>query len=296
MKRLIDRKFCGLQRYVVVLLVFLLLMLQFSAAAIAAPAEIEVVPAVTAEAAVVMNLDTGEVLYGKKEHERRPPASLTKVMTGYLLVKQMDLQKPVTVSEQAARTGESSLNLKTGDVLTVENLLHGALMKSANDACVALAEDMAGSEEQFAQWMNLQACLLGCSNTWFVNASGLPAEQHYSSAYDLAVMTRAAMQEDAFADIVQTQQYRVTWMDNRKLLVRNTNRLLREYPGAIGVKTGTTSEAGQCLIAVAEKEGKRIVVVVLKSRNRFYDAVQLLDYGLSAGPKSGILNSRSINN
>lgn len=296
MKRLINWKFCGLRRFVITLLAFLLLMLQLPAAAIAAPAETEIVPAVTAEAAVVMNLDTGEVLYGKKEHERRPPASLTKVMTGYLLVKQKDLQKPVTVSEQAARTGESSLNLKTGDVLTAENLLHGALLKSANDACVALAEDMAGSEEQFAQWMNLQACLLGCSNTRFANASGLPAEHHYSSAYDLAVMTRAAMQDDVFADIVQTQQYRVTWTDNRQLLVRNTNRLLREYPGAIGVKTGTTSEAGQCLIAVAEKEGKRIAVVVLKSRNRFYDAVQLLDYGLSAGPKSGILNSRSINN
>lgn len=268
----------------------------FPAAAMAESADVEIVPAVTAEAAVVMNLDTGEVLYGKNEHERRPPASLTKVMTGYLSVKQASLEELVTVSEQAASTGESSLNLKTGDVLTVNNLLHGALMKSANDACVALAEEMAGSEEEFARWMNLEACLLGCSNTKFVNSNGLPAEDHYSSAYDLAVMTRAAMQQEIFADIVQTQQYRVKWADKRQLLVRNTNRLLREYPGAIGVKTGTTNEAGQCLIAVAEKEGKRIVVVVLKSRNRFYDAAELLDYGLSAERKSGILNSRSINN
>ena len=270
---------------------FWCIMLLFPASAHADVQQTEIVPAVTAEAAVVMDLDTGEVLYGKCEHERRPPASLTKVMTGYLLLKQLELQQTVTVSREAAATGESSLNLKSGDRLTVENLLHGALMKSANDACVALAEKAAGSEAAFAQQMNLQACILGCSNTNFCNSNGLPAENHYSSAYDLAVMTRAAMQQEVFAEIVQKQQYRVKWTDGRQLMVRNTNRLLREYPGAIGVKTGTTNEAGQCLIAVAEKAGKRIIVVVLKSKNRFYDAVALLDYGLSAERKSGILNS-----
>lgn len=258
----------------------------------AAMASTDVVPAVTAEAVLVMDLDTGEVLYGKNEHERRPPASLTKVMTGYLVVKQADLQQVTTISEQAAATGESSLNLKAGDQLTMEHLLYGALMKSANDACVALAEQMAGSEAAFVQRMNLQACLLGCSNTHFCNTNGLPAENHYASAYDLAVMTRLAMQQELFAKIVQQQQYRVRWSDGRQLLVRNTNRLLREYPGAIGVKTGTTNEAGQCLIAVAEKEGKRIIVVVLKSKNRFYDAVALLEYGLSAERKSGIRNNK----
>ena len=228
-----------------------------------------------------MDLDTGQVLYGKGEHERRPPASLTKVMTGYLAGKQFQAQQWITVSETAASTGESSLNLKTGDVLTFDALLHGALMKSANDACVALAEYMAGTEKNFVQNMNLQACLLGCKDTNFCNSNGLPAEGHYSSAYDLALMTRAAMQNETFAAIVQKQQYMVHWQDGRQLLVRNTNRLLREYPGAIGVKTGTTNEAGQCLIAVAEKAGKRVIVVVLKSKNRFYDAVALLDYGLS---------------
>ena len=249
--------------------------------AMPAPANGAVLPAITAEAAVVMDLDTGQVLYGKGEHERRPPASLTKVMTGYLAGKQFQAQQWITVSETAASTGESSLNLKTGDVLTFDALLHGALMKSANDACVALAEYMAGTEKNFVQNMNLQACLLGCKDTNFCNSNRLPAEGHYSSAYDLALMTRAAMQNETFAAIVQKQQYMVHWQDGRQLLVRNTNRLLREYPGAIGVKTGTTNEAGQCLIAVAEKAGKRVIVVVLKSKNRFYDAVALLDYGLS---------------
>lgn len=258
---------------------------------IAPSASAETVPAITAEAAVVMDLDTGRVLYGKGAHERRPPASLTKVMTGYLVAKQADLQQTVTVSAEAAATGESSLNLKQGDQLTMAHLLHGALMKSANDACVALAEQIAGSEAAFVHNMNLQACLLGCADTYFCNTNGLPAAGHYSSAYDLAVMTRAAMQNKTFAAIVQQQEYLVRWLDGRQLLVHNTNRLLREYPGAIGVKTGTTNEAGQCLIAVAEKEGKRIIVVVLKSKNRFLDAEQLLDYGLSVEHRSGILGS-----
>ena len=266
--------------------------------AMPAPANGAVLPAITAEAAVVMDLDTGQVLYGKGEHERRPPASLTKVMTGYLAGKQFQAQQWITVSETAASTGESSLNLKTGDVLTFDALLHGALMKSANDACVALAEYMAGTEKNFVQNMNLQACLLGCKDTNFCNSNGLPAEGHYSSAYDLALMTRAAMQNEPFAAIVQKQQYMVHWQDGRQLLVRNTNRLLREYPGAIGVKTGTTNEAGQCLIAVAEKAGKRVIVVVLKSKNRFYDAVALLDYGLSTQlgtetPRSAIHNKET---
>ena len=266
--------------------------------AMPAPANGAVLPAITAEAAVVMDLDTGQVLYGKGEHERRPPASLTKVMTGYLAGKQFQAQQWITVSEPAASTGESSLNLKTGDVLTFDALLHGALMKSANDACVALAEYMAGTEKNFVQNMNLQACLLGCKDTNFCNSNGLPAEGHYSSAYDLALMTRAAMQNETFAAIVQKQQYMVHWQDGRQLLVRNTNRLLREYPGAIGVKTGTTNEAGQCLIAVAEKAGKRVIVVVLKSKNRFYDAVALLDYGLSTQlgtetPRSAIHNKET---
>lgn len=239
------------------------------------------VPEITAEAAVMIDLTTGEVLYGKNEHERRPPASLTKVMTGYLAVKAHNLnQQSVIVSEMAAETGESSLNLKTGDVLIFEHLLYGALLKSANDACVAIAEYMAGSEDIFVDNMNLQACLLGCSNTHFENTNGLPADNHYSSAYDLALMTRAAMHVPRFAKIVQTQKHTIQWSDGRKLLVHNTNRLLREYPGAIGVKTGTTNEAGQCLIAVAEKSDKQVAVVVLKSKNRFYDATVLLDYAL----------------
>lgn len=273
-------------RMVKTIFLCVLLFFLFPSALVAQP-----VPEITAEAAVILDFDTGTVLYGKQEQERRPPASLTKVMTGYLAAKHKELfSQYVAVSEQAAETGESSLNLKPEDVLTFEHLLYGALLKSANDACVAIAEYMAGAEDVFVENMNLQACLLGCANTHFENTNGLPDENHYASAYDLAIMTRAAMQVPEFAQIVQTQEHMVQWQDGRKLLVYNTNRLLREYPGAIGVKTGTTNEAGQCLIAVAEKEGKRVIVVVLKSRNRFYDATVLLDYALE---ESGGLKERT---
>ncbi len=246
---------------------------------VASPVFAQTVPQITAEAAVLMDMDTGQVLYGKSEHQRRPPASLTKVMTGYIATKQYDqMQQEVVVSKQAAQTGESSLNLKENDILFFEELLYGAMLKSANDACVAIAEHLWGSEETFVDHMNLQACLLGCANTKFQNTNGLPADEHYSSAYDLALMSRAAMQVPQFAQIVQTQKHTVLWQDGRKRLSHNTNRLLKEYPGVIGVKTGTTNEAGQCLIAVAEKGGKRLVVVVLKSKNRFYDAKVLFDY------------------
>ena len=253
------------------------------------PVFAQAVPEITAEAAVLMDMDTCEILYGKAEHERRPPASLTKVMTGYMAARaQTMMRQEVIISKEAAETGESSLNLKAEDVLLFEELLYGALLKSANDACVAIAERMSRSEDIFVQNMNLQACLLGCANTQFQNTHGLPAENHYSSAYDLALMTRAAMQIPQFAQIVQTQTHTVLWQDGRKLPIRNTNRLLREYPGAIGVKTGTTNEAGQCLIAVAEKAGKRLVVVVLKSKNRFYDATVLLDYAFGLEKYDGL--------
>lgn len=258
------------------------------------PAYAQSIPAITAEAAILMDLNTGEVLYGKQEHQKRPPASLTKVMTGYLAAKHMlDREQFVTISTFAAETGESSLDLKPDDVLSFEHLLYGALLKSANDACVAIAEYIAGSEEAFIDMMNLQACLLGCANTKFKNTNGLPEENHYSSAYDLAVMTRAAMQNQTFAQIVQTKNHLVQWQDGRKLLVHNTNRLLREYPGAIGVKTGTTNEAGQCLIAVAERDERKVVVVVLKSKNRFYDATVLLDYALKEPFNSVILSKET---
>ena len=183
-------------------------------------------------------------------------------------------------SPYAAATGESTLNLKAGEQINLENLLYGALLRSANDSCVAIAELVAGEEERFVEMMNLQGKLLGCQNTQFCNTNGLPDPEHYSSAYDLALITRAALQEPVFRQIVAEKEKVVVWKGSRQQKVKNTNRLLSEYPGAIGVKTGTTNAAGQCLIGAARLEEKEVVVVILKSKNRFADAKKLLDYGL----------------
>lgn len=237
-------------------------------------------PEISAEAAIVMDLYTGEIIYEKAAFEQRPPASLTKVMTAYLALKLGDLQEIADISPYAAATGESTLNLKAGEQINLENLLYGALLRSANDSCVAIAELVAGEEERFVEMMNLQGKLLGCQNTQFCNTNGLPDPEHYSSAYDLALITRAALQEPVFRQIVAEKEKVVVWKGSRQQKVKNTNRLLTEYPGAIGVKTGTTNAAGQCLIGAARLEEKEVVVVILKSKNRFADAKKLLDYGL----------------
>ena len=202
-------------------------------------------------------------------------------MTGYLLIKQADLQKTVTVSEQAASTGESSLNLKPGDVLTVNHLLHGALMKSANDACVALGELVAGSEEGFVAQMNKRAKELGMNNTTFINCTGLDADGHLTSAHDVAIMSSELLKHPLIKD------YSTVWMDtlrDGKSELVNTNKLVRFYKGTTGLKTGTTGTAGYCLSATAERDGMELVAVVMAgdtSNDRFNGAKKLLDYGFA---------------
>lgn len=169
-------------------------------------------PALTAEAAILMDLQSGEILYCKNAYESRPPASLTKVMTTILAIEhQPDLSYTATVSPAAAATGESRLNLQAGEQITLENLLYGALLKSGNDACVAIAENVAPDEEDFVWRMNLKAQLLGCVSTTFQNTNGLPDDQHKSCAYDLAVIARYALQNDTFSQIVQTRYATIHW-------------------------------------------------------------------------------------
>lgn len=239
-------------------------------------------PKITAEAAILIDGKTGEILYEKNAFEPRPPASLTKVMTALLAVELGDLKATVSVSENAAHTGESRLNLMAGESIDLENLLYGALLKSGNDTCVAIGEYIGGDEKKFVEMMNLKAKLLGCGQTNFVNTNGLPDPSHYSTAYDLSLMARAGLQNPTFKTIVQTQYYTVHWKNKRQVQIKNTNRLLQFYDGAIGVKTGTTNAAGQCLIAAAQRNDTQLIVVVLKSSNRFLDSTILLDYGFAS--------------
>lgn len=235
---------------------------------------------VTAEAAVLMDVETGDILYGKQAHKQRPPASTTKIMTAILGLELGHPDEMVTVSSKAAAVGESSLYLDPGEKINLYELITGAMIRSGNDACVAISEHIAGSEEQFVKWMNWKALALGAQNTNFVNTNGLPRKEHYSTAYDLALMGRYGLQLPQFVSITRIKETEIHFSEPDILMdVRNTNKLLWNYPFADGVKTGTTTAAGKCLVASATKEGRQLLVVVLNAPDRFGDAKKLLEWG-----------------
>lgn len=232
-------------------------------------------PAITAHAAILFENTTGTVLYGKNEHVRRSPASLTKIMTALLAFESGRMDDTVTISRRAAGLGGSSLYLKEGQQIPLRELMYGMLLRSGNDAAVAVAEHIAGSVSAFVGMMNQRADELGATNTRFANPHGLDAHNHYSTAFDLTMLSRTALWHKDFAEIVGTvdhtyEEKGITW--------RNTNRLLWSYTGAEGIKTGTTGQAGNCLAAAASREGMQLITVVLGSANRWRDTTTLLDY------------------
>lgn len=235
---------------------------------------------VMAKSAVLLDAQNGEILYCKAPDEKRPPASTTKILTAILAIECGNLNQVVSVSENAANTGEASLHLRPGEKLTLYNLLHGALMKSANDACVAIAEAIAPSEEEFIGLLNMKAKALGAFNTEFFNTNGLPCKGHLTTAYDLAIITRHAMNNPVFADIVKKKTYLLEWEDSsRKTYIKNTNKLLWTYLYTTGVKTGTTDSAGKCLVASAKYGNRQLITVLLNSPDRFSEARRMLEYG-----------------
>lgn len=239
-------------------------------------------PRVTADAAVLMDWRTGIVLWEKNAYQRRAPASTTKIMSGILVAELGRPDDIVTVSRRAAATPGSSAGLRTGDRFTLDEILHGMLLHSGNDACVAAAEHLAGSEAEFVALMNRKAREIGALATHFVNCHGLTAPGHYSTAYDLALMARYALRNPLFARVVATQERHVRPDQGgapRDIVLQNTNRLLWSFEGADGVKTGTTSAAGKCLVASATRGGRRLLAVVLHSSDRWGDAARLLSYG-----------------
>ncbi len=227
----------------------------------------------SATSALLVDLDAGQTLYALRPDEPRPPASTAKLMTALITLRQVSLDGTVTVSATAAGTEGSRMGLVTGETLTVVDLLHGLLIASGNDAAVALAEHVAGSETDFVALMNDTAQTMGLTATHFANPHGLDAEGMTSSATDLLVMARAALEYPVFAEIVATQSIRVAGHD-----LSNTNELLGSHPGADGIKTGTTDEAGECLVASVSRSGHRIVAVVLGSARRYADVRALLDF------------------
>ena len=256
-------------------------------------------PEVEAGAAVLMERETGTVLYESHSHDKLEPASVTKIMTLLLVMEAIDggtvrLEDVITVSSSAAAMGGSQVYLKEGEQMTVDELLKAVAVVSANDAAVALAEHLAGSEAAFVERMDRRAAELGMKDTNFVNCTGLPAAGHLTSAYDIALMSRALMAHPKIRD------YTTIWMDTIRggqFQLSNTNKLVRFYSGCTGLKTGSTDSALYCLSATAEREGMELIAVVLKSptsQKRFDGARALLDYGfanytlLDVGPDEAI--------
>lgn len=233
-------------------------------------------PAVTAQAALVVDLDAGQTLYARRPNEPLPPASTVKLMTALLTVRLADLDGRVVVSAKAAGTPGSRMGLVAGETLTVRDLLFGLLLPSGNDAAVALAEHIGGSEAAFVRLMNETGAALGLQGTHFANAHGSDAAGQSITANDLVILARAALAYPLLAQIVATPSARVA---GRTLT--NTNQLLGVYPGADGVKTGTSDAAGECLAASVTRDGHRLLAVVLGSRDRYADARALLDYALA---------------
>jgi len=242
-------------------------------------------PEVGGKSAVLMELSSGQVLFEKNTHEKLPIASVTKVMTLLLVMEALDgglidLQDPVTCSAEAASMGGSQIWLEPGEIMTVHDLVKAAAVVSANDACAALAEHVAGSIEEFVQRMNIRAAELGMKDTLFKDCSGLD-DTAYSCAYDVALMSRELMKHPLI------KNYTTIWMDtlrNGESQLVNTNKLIRFYQGATGLKTGTTSTAGHNLSATAERNGLGFVAVILgcsTTDERFGGARKLLDHGFA---------------
>ncbi|NLV17529.1 MAG: D-alanyl-D-alanine carboxypeptidase [Syntrophomonadaceae bacterium] len=239
-------------------------------------------PTVQAKAAILVDAASGRVLYEANARQRMSPASVTKIMTALLVVEAGDLDQTVTVSEKAATTPESAVWLETGEKLTREQLLYALMLNSANDSSVALAESIAGTEEVFVEWMNRKARELGLEDTHFCNPHGLEASDHYSSAYDLALMSREAMKHEMFGQVVSSKTKVIPWTGKdfgRQLI--NKNRLLWRYNDANGIKTGYTKAAGNCVVGSAQRGSLTLIAVALNSPCVYDDLKNILDYGFA---------------
>ena len=240
-------------------------------------------PPIHASAAVLIEADSSAVLFSKRHDLRRAPASTTKMMTAIVALEKGDLSKEIKVSRLAAGTPGSTIRLRAGDRLSLKELLEGMMLCSGNDGSMAVAEGVAGNVNAFVSLMNLKAKEIGAINTNFKNPHGLRAPSHYTTALDLALIARYAMTNPKFAQLVSKKTATLRWSDdqNKVVPIRNTNRLLWYLEGADGVKTGTTNEAGRCLVASACREGRRFIAVVLNSGDRWGDCARLLEYGFN---------------
>lgn len=241
-------------------------------------------PEINSRAAIVLEKSTGTILYGKNENEQRKMASTTKIMTCVVVLENVtDLSEIVTISKKAAGIGGSRLGLTTNAQITVKDLLYGLMLCSGNDAAIALAEFAGGSVEGFAALMNNKALELGLTNTHFVTPHGLDNDEHYTTAYELALLTNYALKNETFCKIVSTHSYSVM-INNSSKSIHNTNELLGYLNGVYGVKTGFTNGANRCLVSSCKRGNMDIICVVLGAdtkKFRTQDSIKLIEYAFS---------------
>lgn len=276
------------QRYVMLaLLAFSLVLCSFPAVKAEARRDV----GVSAESAILYHPASGSVLYEKNADDRRGIASTTKIVTALTVLKRCgDLDRTVTIPQEACGVEGSSLYLKPGEKLTVIELLYGLLLASANDAATALAIACAGSVEAFADKMNGIAAEYGLLNSHFSNPHGLDAKDHYSTARDLATVAAAALEDETFREIVSTKRSVIDG-DCEPRYLHNHNKLLDLYPGCVGVKTGYTKKCGRCLVSAAERDGELLIAVTLNAPNDWNDHRSMLDQGFSQLEKRTLLTA-----
>jgi len=234
-------------------------------------------PSLSAASAILMEAESGRVLYRKEDDVQRPIASITKLMTALVAVEcGVPLDEPVVIRKEWTGAEGSSMYLRAGEELTLRTLLYGLLLVSGNDAAVAIAGYCGGGTETFVSWMNDRAADLGMEHTHFSNPNGLHAEDHYSTAYDMALLARRVLDDPVLSEIVATKS---TQLEGRSLT--NHNKLLWRYEGCVGLKTGYTDHAGRTLVSAAERDGMRLIAVTLKAPDDWNDHTALLDYGFS---------------
>jgi D-alanyl-D-alanine carboxypeptidase (penicillin-binding protein 5/6) len=233
-------------------------------------------PGISASSAIVMDVQTGRILYAKNIHSKKPMASTTKILTALLALENSSPETVVKVPKQAVGVEGSSIYLQYDEKLKMEDLVYGLMLRSGNDSAVAIANHISGSVEEFSKLMNRRSKELGANNTNFVNPHGLHDDQHYTTAYDLALISRKSLLNKQFKKIVSTK----LWTADREgfKYFYNKNKTLTQYEGGDGVKTGFTTKSGRCLVTSATRNGMQLVTVVLNAPNWFQDSYHLLDY------------------
>lgn len=245
---------------------------------------------VSALSAVVINAETGSIVYEKSPFAQRAMASTTKIMTALLTIEAGDLDKKFTVDSYAIRVEGTSMGLQEGDIVTRRALLYGILLPSGNDAANAAAVSVSGSMEKFVELMNKKAEELGLTNTHFANPSGLDADGHFTTAYDLAMLTKTALENPVFAEICKCADARVEFGNPPYLRsLANSNKMLWQYEGCYGVKTGFTDNARRCLVSAAERNGVKLICVTLNAPDDWEDHRKMLDYGFTQVTKTEVV-------